>query len=357
MKRKLTIAVTGLNNIDSPGPGIPVIRALRDSQEFDVRIIGLSYETLEPGIYMHDLVDHTYQIPFPKSGTEVIYGRLAYINSLEKIDVLFPNFDAELYNFIKLADRLESELNIKTFLPSIDQFESRHKVNLEEFGEKYGFLVPKGKMIFSTSEIPDIAKDFTYPVVVKGQYYDAKIAYNSEQVATHFNKISAQWGLPIIIQQFVYGAEVNLVALGDGRGNTVGMVPMRKQYITDKGKAWAGVSLDDEGLLNAAEELIRNSKWRGGMELEYIKTSDDEYYLLEINPRFPAWVYLAVGCGQNLPEALVKLALGEEVKRYNTYEVGKMFIRYSMDMIVSMKEFEEISTTGELGNSPKKNAS
>ena len=56
-KRKITIAVTGLNNIDSPGPGIPVIRALRESKLFDVRIIGLSYDTMEPGIYMHDLVD------------------------------------------------------------------------------------------------------------------------------------------------------------------------------------------------------------------------------------------------------------------------------------------------------------
>ncbi len=357
MKRQLTIAVSGLNNIDSPGPGIPVIRALRDCEEFDVRIIGLSYETLEPGIYMHELVDHVYQIPFPKSGADVIFGRIAYINSLENIDFLFPNFDAELYNFIKLADRLEKELKIKTFLPNVEQFEARHKVNLGEYGEKHGLLVPKGKMIFSTSEIPKLTEDFTYPVVVKGQYYDAHIAYNEAQVTTHFNKIAAKWGLPIVIQQFVYGTEVNIVALGDGEGNTVGMVPMRKQYITDKGKAWAGVSLDDEGLLNEAENLIRSTKWKGGMELEYIKTSEDEYYLLEINPRFPAWVYLAVGCGQNLPAAMVKMAFGEDVETFDSYEVGKMFIRYSWDMLVDMKDFEEISTSGELGNARKKNAS
>ena len=42
--RQLVIAITGLNAIDSPGPGVPVIRALRDSKIFDVRIIGLSYE-------------------------------------------------------------------------------------------------------------------------------------------------------------------------------------------------------------------------------------------------------------------------------------------------------------------------
>ena len=36
-KTRLNIAVTGLNNTDNPGPGIPVIRALRDSKEFDVK--------------------------------------------------------------------------------------------------------------------------------------------------------------------------------------------------------------------------------------------------------------------------------------------------------------------------------
>lgn len=347
-KRKLTVAVTGLNAIDSPGPGVPVIRALRESKLFDVRVIGLSYETLEPGIYMHDLVHKTYQIPFPKAGQEIIFQRLAYIKEQEGIDILFPNFDAELFNFIKLAPKLEKELGIRTFLPTVDQFEARHKVNLEEYGKKYGVKVPHGRMIFGTHEIPDLSKEFTFPVVVKGQFYDAAIAYNNEQVAAHFNKISTKWGLPVIIQQFVYGTEVNLIALGDGDGNTVGMVPMRKQYITDKGKAWAGIALDDPGLLNAGRDLIAQTKWRGGLELEYIRTSDDEYYLLEINPRFPAWVYLAVGCGQNLPEAWVQLALGEKPQMFTEYEVGKMFIRYSWDMIVDLKEFEAISTLGEL---------
>ena len=349
MKKQLTIAVTGLNNIDSPGPGIPVIRCLRDSPDFDVRIIGLSYETLEPGLYMHDLVDHSYQIPFPKAGAEVLYKRLEYINSIEEIDFVFPNFDAELFNFIKIEKRLNN-LGIRTSLPTLEQFEARHKVNLEEYGEKYGMLVPHSKMLFSVTEIPSIAKEFTYPVVVKGQFYDAAIAYNEEQVVTHFNKTAAKWGVPIIIQQFVYGTEVNLVAAGDGNGNALGMVPMRKQYITDKGKAWAGVSIDDKGLINAATDLIKATKWNGGMELEYIKTSDDEYYLLEINPRIPAWIYLAVGCGQNLPASIVQLAMGENVEPYTDYTVGKMFIRYSYDLIVDMKEFEEISTTGELGS-------
>jgi carbamoyl-phosphate synthase large subunit len=347
-KPTYNIAVTGLNAIDSPGPGMAVIRALRDAESFDVRIIGLSYETLEPGIYMHDLVDKTYQIPFPSAGQDVLFERLAYIASREKIDFLFPNFDAELFNFIKLKDKLQSSLNIKMVLPTVEQFEARHKVNLYEYGKQHGILVPKSKMIFSTAEFAGLEKHFEYPMVVKGKFYDAKIAYNMEQVGQHFYKLSNQWGLPIIIQQFVRGTEVNVCGIGDGKGNLIGAVPMRKLYITDKGKAWAGVSLDDEKLIETTKKLVAATKWRGAFELEFMKTVEEEYYLLEINPRFPAWCYLTVGCGQNQIEALVNIGMGVEVPPFEHYEVGKMFIRYSNDLIVNMREFEQISTIGEL---------
>ena len=347
-KKTYTIAVTGLNAIDSPGPGIPVIRGLRESKEFDVRIIGLSYEALEPGIYMHDLVDKTYQIPFPTSGIDSLMTRLQYIHSIEKIDLIIPNFDAELFSFIKLVDRLENEMGIKVFVPTQDQFEERHKVNLDEFGRKHKIDVPYSHIIFSTAEIPALKDKFTYPLVVKGKYYDAAVAYTPEQAVSTFNKISAKWGLPIIIQQFVHGQEVNVTAIGDGKGATIGAVAMRKTYITDKGKAWAGISISDDYLIKMTQKFMKASKWKGGCELEIIKTSEGKYYLLEINPRFPAWIYLAVGCGQNHPEALVKMAMGEEVKPFKNYDVGKMFIRYSYDMIVGLDEFEKISTRGEL---------
>jgi len=346
-KKKITVAVTGLNAIDNPGPGVPVIRALTESKHFDVRIIGLSYESLEPGIYMHDIVNKTYSIPYPSAGTDSLLQRLNYINEKENIDVLIPNFDAELYSFIKLEDTMR-EMGIKMFLPTIEQFEERHKVNLSDYGKKYDINVPYARSIFSTNEVYGLTTDFTYPLVVKGKYYDAGIAYNQEQAISYFNKISAKWGLPIIIQQFVHGTEYNVIALGDGKGNTIASVPMRKQFITDKGKAWAGIAIDEKNLLEMSHHIIGKTKWRGGMELELMKTSDNKFYLLEINPRIPAWVYLAVGAGQNIPEALVKLAIGEDVEPYTEFKVGTMFIRCSWDMIVDIKDFEQISTFGEL---------
>ena len=346
-KNSITVGVTGLNNIDSPGPGIPVIRALKESLDFDVRIVGLSYETLEPGIYMHELVDKVYQLPLPTAGTSMLKDRLSYIQKYEKLDVIIPNFDAELHNFIKIAQWMKEELGIATFLPSMESFEERQKSELNKFGEKQGIKVPASRMVSQIQELKKLEEEIDYPMVIKGRYYDAYIASSFEQATSYFYKIVAKWGYPVIVQEFITGTEVNVTALGDGKGTCIGAVPMRKLYITDKGKAWSGISLEDEKLLEISRDIVEKSHWRGGCELEFIKTKKEEYYLIEMNPRFPAWVYLANGCGQNHAEALVKMALGEEVKPFTRYKSGKMFIRYSYDMIVDISEFEKISTTGE----------
>ena len=254
-KRKITVAVTGLNNTDNPGPGIPVIRGILESDFFDARIIGLAYENLEPGIYM-DLVDKVYNVPYPSTGTSQLLARLEYINSIENIDVLIPNFDAELYSFMKSEDKLEA-MGIHTFLPTIEQFEERHKSNLPEYGKKYEVDVPKSRAITSVSELYTLKPDFQFPFLVKGKFYDAYVCYNNEQATTQFNKLSSKWGLPIIIQEFVHGTEVNVIALGDGQGNTISAVPMRKQYITDKGKAWGGITIDDDEMMALTKHIIK----------------------------------------------------------------------------------------------------
>jgi carbamoyl-phosphate synthase large subunit len=345
--QKLVIAVTGLNAIDSPGPGVAVIRAIRDCQDFDVRIIGLSYESLEPGAYMHDLVDKTYQIPYPSAGTDTLMARLMYIHEKENLDLIIPNFDAELFNFIKLKEKLK-EVGISTFLPELDQFEARDKVKLYEFGKKYDLHVPADKIIHEAKDLEETAKEIGYPMVVKGKFYDAIIVNTLEQAQKAFYKLQAKWGLPIIVQEFINGTEINIAALGDGEGTAISVVPMRKLYITDKGKAWSGITIDNPSFIELARKFIEVTKWHGGCELEIMQSDDGKSYIMEVNPRFPAWIYLTAAAGQNQPASLVKMALGQKVEPFTEYAVGKLFIRYAWDMITDISEFQKISGTGEL---------
>jgi carbamoyl-phosphate synthase large subunit len=346
-KMSIVAAVTGLNAVDSPGPGVAVIRALRDCPDFEVRIVGLSYEALEPGIYMEGLCDVVYQIPYPSSGSETLLSRMQYIQEMEGINVVIPNFDAELFGFIKIAPAL-LEIGITSLLPTLAQLDARDKSHLSEFGQQHGFYVPRDQILYSIHSLPSAAESLQYPLVVKGKYYEAVVAHTLEQAQKAFYKMQAKWGLPIIVQEFIQGTEVNVAALGDGEGNLISAIPMRKMFITDKGKAWAGITLEDDGLIALAQKFVAVTQWRGGCELEIMRTADGRPYIMEVNPRFPAWIYLSVGAGQNQPAALVKMALGEKVQPMTEYATGKMFIRYSWDIIADVGTFQQISGNGEL---------
>lgn len=346
-RKALTIAVTALNAHDNPGPGVGVIRSLRDNKELELRIIGLSYETMEPGAYLHDLVDITYQVPYPSAGSDPLLHRLVFINEIEKIDVIIPNFDAELRNYIKISSSLERH-GIKTFLPSLEELTRLDKLHLYEFCKKHDILAPKTLQVNSLDKIDELDDEFDFPVFVKGTFYEAYKAINKDQVKTYFTKLSSKWGLPVIIQESIEGTEINIAGLGDGLGNMFGAVPLRKLYITDRGKGWSGVVLSDPTLVEHAKKFVEITNWRGGFELEYIRTSDDKLSLLEINPRFPAWIYAATAAGQNLPDSLVKLALNAPVSPYNEYKDGKMFIRYAWELITDISEFQKFSTQGYL---------
>ncbi len=52
---------------------------------------------------MEGLCDRIFQIPYPSAGSDDLIERIENIHQQEKIDVLIPNFDAELFRFRKNA--------------------------------------------------------------------------------------------------------------------------------------------------------------------------------------------------------------------------------------------------------------
>ena len=341
------VAVTGLNATDNPGPGVSVIRSLRHDPEFRGRIVGLAYDSLDPGIYAEDIVDDVFLIPYPSQGAEALWERLATIRDRTGIRVVIPTLDSELPSFIALEDRLR-DVGVGTFACTKAQYDLRAKDRLAEMGRAAGIPVPATKVISDPQSLVSIQKEIPYPFYVKGLYYGAKLARSLDEAVAAFHRIVAEWGLPVIIQQALSGDDLNVVAVGDGAGGLIGAVPMKKTYITDKGKGWAGVAIRDPALLDMTRRFMEHSKWRGPCEVEVLKDHAGGYHLLEINPRFPAWTYLAAGAGMNLPMAVTRLAAGEAVAPMTRFEAGTMFVRIALDQIATMSDLQQIASTGEL---------
>lgn len=343
----LSIAVTGINALsDNPGPGVAVAKSLRHSEFSSSRIIGLGYDALDPGFYLPQYIDEAYLIPYPSSGESALINRIREIHKDSPIDVLIPTLDAELSTYVRMSQQL-LEMGIKTFLPSAEQIRLRNKDHLEELAEMAGIACPEMKILTSPRFFEDCDEnDWPYPFVIKGIFYDAKIVYNKWDAIKAFHHITREWGFPVLVQKLIYGEEYNLTAIGDGKGELINPVMMKKLATTDKGKAWAGVSINDSSLLNSAKKLVSTLRWKGPLEVEVIRDKHGVYQLIEINPRFPAWIYLSTGVNRNLPEALVKLALKHDVFQSSSNTSGKIFIRFAEDTIIDIKEFEAIVMQG-----------
>ncbi|TMJ13908.1 MAG: hypothetical protein E6G94_10785, partial [Alphaproteobacteria bacterium] len=118
----------------------------------------------------------------------------------------------------------------------------------------------------------------------------------------------------LFLQRHVSGYEES-VMLSAWRGELLGAVSMRKRDITPEGKTWAGdISEVPADFLEPLRAMVRDLNWSGGGEVEMVRDTAGQLWLLEMNPRFPAWVHGATIAGHNLPGLLIQGATGIAAK-------------------------------------------
>jgi len=345
----LVIGISGINATDNPGPGLALARSFKESS-LQTTCIGLGYDANDPGHYLKWAIDQSYLLPYPSKGWKEMSSRLQFIRSATGMEVLIPCLDAELPLYLKYRDQL-TDLGLKTLLPTESQFELRSKDNLGELAKEINCSYPKVHLASSIDELMRILRERAeFPVVIKGKYYKAYKVYNSNSAVEKATEIAAEWGYPILVQKFVEGQDINLIGLGDGKGNLCGCVSIKKQTKTDLGKVWTAVTIYDEKLLELAKRFCASTKWQGPFELEALRSGSD-IFLIEINPRFPAWVYFATAVGVNLAERMINLMFTGECDMSLDYPVSKHLIRYTHDCVGDWDLFHDLVTLGGRDNS------
>ena len=344
----INIGITGLHAADNPAPGIGVIRSLRHPDGWDGKIVGLGYDVMDTGIYDDGLLDDVYLIPYPNQGFDAIFERLAYIHSQVRLDVIIPTLDSELALYQSLEPRLK-EIGISLFLPSPESTKNVSKAYIDEFCQEIGIPSPKTFVVKTPSQLDEGFKEIGFPLMVKGIFYEAYHCENKLDALSYFDKIKLKWGLPIILQKVIKAEEFDICCVGSRDGDLLGSVPIRKTRLTDKGKAWAAITIKNPELDKLSKKIIKGLKWAGPCELEILQEKKtNKYYLLEVNPRFPAWIYLCTGAEQNLPKLVVDLALGKDVKPMPCAKSGMTFVRHATDLVCPIEHIEHLTTLSEL---------
>jgi carbamoyl-phosphate synthase large subunit len=345
---RCNVAFTGLDSTENPYPGLSVLRSIKDSGEFTGKIISLTYDSLCTGIYQHELIDEVYLIPFPSEPEEFLFSRLAEINQKTRINCIIPCLDSEIVTYARLSQRLGA-IGINVLVPKEDAVKARSKLFLKEFCERNKIDYPASFVISDPHQIDSHATTLHYPLLLKGSIIDAVKVNNSAEAHVFFNRLATEWGLPLIIQENIDGEEYDLAVLADRKSNIVAKVAMKKIGISSRGKAFAGVTVESKEFDALAEKVVKELQWQGPLELELMKNTNlNKIYILEINARFPTWIYTSRGANLNLPMVNLKLALGQELPYLPAYRKGVMFARIVEDSFCNLNCLAQLNLNGEI---------
>jgi carbamoyl-phosphate synthase large subunit len=342
----LTVAVTGLHAGENPQPGVGVIRSLR--RRFpELTVIGLVYDVLESGIYSDQCADTVFEVPYPSAGTDALLHRVDEIHARHPLDVLIPTLDAEILPMIALQTRLAAR-GIRMLLPTAAAFQARNKSELAALTARCGCRTPLSRKVADLPGLFEAAGEFAYPMIIKGPYYEAYRVSSHAALIEQFHYLMAKWGAPIILQECIHGQEFNVMAVGDGDGGVAALCAIRKMIRSQQGKGYGGIIIDDAVLTRDSLALIRELRWLGPLELEFMQDeASGRYFLLEINPRFPAWVDFPSTYGQNMPALVMDALLEGHMTPLPPSEPGLFYIRCTQDITCRVEDMGQLTAWGE----------
>ena len=249
-----------------------------------------------------------------------------------------------------LVDNHKDELSRKFILSSagkqgmISYWMS--KINISNLAKKHGFQVPWGRVLKKDEPIPD---DIEYPVFTKdilsfdGGKCNERICNNHEELEEVKSGITAD---SFIAMQYVRKVrEINYLGLA-----ITGKVYMDFHDIRDRfpsggyGHYNSFIKYEHDDFHNRIVRLIKETKYEGLFDVEFIIDKDGNHYFMEVNFRVDGEVYKLCE-GINLPAEWCRLCtlpiekLPDELKTKKEYFIG----------ITELSDFKASVLSGQVG--------
>jgi diaminopimelate decarboxylase len=322
----MKIYISGLYSGTNPQPGVGIARSLRIAYP-KAKLIGVEYSNRCSGIHWRDFDEILLQRPWEELNLD------AHADEIKKVlddgGLWISSIDLEIMWFAKVFPC--GHPNLLT-----PPMEALAKVGKPAIPAHEG--LPVKIPTFVTTDISDwdlhaFCRQHDWKVWLKGPYYEAARTQNWVEFEEKRNILSSAWATEkLFLQAHVSGYEES-ITLSAYRGELLDCVRMRKRDLTELSKTWAGdVSEVEDELVETLREIVRRINWTGGAELEMVRDAENQLWILEWNPRFPAWIHGATITGRNIPASLVEGATG--YKAQYSPALAEEFTRVVMEIPV-----------------------
>lgn len=322
----MKIYISGLYSGTNPQPGVGIARSLRTAYP-KAKLIGVEYSNRCSGIHWQDFDEIWLQRPWDELNLTTHTEEIRKV--LDSGALWISSIDLEIMWFAGVFP--DGHPNLLT--PSNAALKQVEKPAVPAH-EGLPVKIPT----FVTTEISDwdlhaFCREHDWKVWLKGPYYEAVRTRSWAEFEEKRRILSNDWATEkLFLQTHVSGYEES-IALSAYEGELIDCVRMRKRDLTELSKTWAGdISEVEAEFIEPLREIIRKINWTGGAELEMVRDADDQLWLLEVNPRFPAWIHGATITGRNMPAALVEGATGFTAK--NSPALAEEFTRVVIEIPV-----------------------
>ena len=311
--RERKIYVSGMHSGQNPCPGVGIARCLRMAFP-QLTLVGADHWQGSSGL--HDqAIDETLIFPqWKQIDDERHRDQIRAI--LDAGHLWIAAMDMEVH---WLAENLGSHPNL--LAPSGSALEATAKPAVKGF-DGLNFRIPE----YISASLPDsdvhyFLRQHAWQCWLKSPYHDAKRISSWGAFVKARAAMTKSWRTSrLFLQRHIMGSEESIL-FAAYQGELVSVVQMQKHLITSEGKTWAGrVTRVDKDFYEQFKVAIRKLNYTGGGEIEFARDPDGHKWIIECNPRFPAWVLGGAFAGQNVVARLIshvwQLPLLETVNPY-----------------------------------------
>ncbi|MEM1515721.1 MAG: hypothetical protein QXH24_06745 [Candidatus Bathyarchaeia archaeon] len=307
----MKIYISGLHSGPNPSPGVGIARSLRLGYP-DATLIGVDYSNRSSGIHWPDFDEIWLQRPWNELDLEEY--ALQIRDVLDAGAFWISGLDLEIF---WLAREIPRHPNL--LIPPLEALKKVAKpIHIHQ---NLPFKTPP----FIATSRPDwelhaFCRKYGWKVWLKGPYYEAYRVRSWTEFISAYSELSHRWSTDkLFLQAHVKGYEES-IAFSAYNGTLLDCVYLSKRDITPEGKVWSGhISKVPEEIENSLSKIIKDLAWTGGGELEFIRDIEGNLWLIEWNPRFPAWIYGATIAGHNLPALLIEAATGIPANKIDAF--------------------------------------
>lgn len=257
--------------------------------------------------------------------------------------VLFPSDDSWTLFVSKFGRQLKDYFLFDYLAPKKIN-EILKKDSFYRNAAKAGVKIPE--TFFPADErIERIANKINYPCIIKpvdtvdfSEKFGVKLfdAGNKKQLVERYKKAKAKH-CECIVQERILCEQAAWYTYGsyiDGKGHALAEFTGRKirQHPPFYGTCSAGESIYDGKLFAPGLKILRQYKYSGISEVEFIRSRDGEYFMIEVNPRTWLWNRTATKSGVNVPLVAYLSLIGKEVVPINTFKNNAKWVDLQHDL-------------------------